>query len=75
MHACDRFDQYVFGREITVETDHNYLGVILKKPLLAAPKRLQRIAKIQFESWNETRVSNVHRRYHKQSLSECPQPS
>ena len=56
MHACDRFDQYVFGREITVETDHNYLGVILKKPLLAAPKRLQRIAKIQFESWNETRV-------------------
>ena len=25
VHACDRFDQYVFGREITVETDHNPL--------------------------------------------------
>ena len=40
VHACDRFDQYVFGREITVETDHKPLEVILKKPLLAAPKRL-----------------------------------
>ena len=43
VHACDRFDQYVFGREITVETDHKPLEVILKKPLLAAAKRLQRM--------------------------------
>ena len=43
VHACDRFDQYVFGREITVETDHKPLGVILKKPLLGAPKRLQKM--------------------------------
>ena len=47
MHACDRFDQYVFGREITVETEHKPLEVILKKPLLAAPKRLQRMMKLQ----------------------------
>ena len=43
VHACDRFDQYVFGREITVKTDHKPLEVILRKPLFAAPKRLQRM--------------------------------
>ena len=51
MHACDRFDQYVFGREITVETDHKPLEVILKKPLLAAPKRLQRMM-MQLQKYN-----------------------
>ena len=51
MHACDRFDQYVFGREITVETDHKPLEVILKKPLLAAPKRPQRMM-MQLQKYN-----------------------
>ena len=51
VHACDRFDQYVFGREITVETDHKPLEVILKKPLLAAPKRLQRMM-MQLQKYN-----------------------
>ena len=55
MHACDRFDQYVFGREITVETDHKPLEVILKKPLLAAPKRLQRMM-MQLQKYNLTVV-------------------
>ena len=43
VHACERFDQYLFGREVTVETDHKPLEAILKKPLLTAPKRLQRM--------------------------------
>ena len=34
---------YLFGREVTVETDHKPLEAILKKPLLTAPKRLQRM--------------------------------
>ncbi len=51
MHACDRFDQYVFGREITVETDHKPLEVILRKPLFAAPKRLQRMM-MQLQKYN-----------------------
>ena len=51
MHACDRFDQYVFGREITVEIDHKPLEVILKKPVLAAPKRLQRMM-MQLQKYN-----------------------
>ena len=51
VHACDRFDQYVFGREITVETDHKPLEVILRKPLFAAPKRLQRMM-MQLQKYN-----------------------
>lgn len=43
VHACERFDQYLFGREVTVETDHKPLEAKLKKPLLTAPKRLQRM--------------------------------
>ena len=39
----ERFDQYLFGRYVTIETDHKPLAAILKKPLLTAPKRLQRM--------------------------------
>ena len=41
VHACERFDEYFFGREVTMETDHKPLEAILKKRLLTAPKRLQ----------------------------------
>ena len=50
VHACDHFDQYVFGYEIIVETDHKPLEVILKKPVLAAPKRLQRMMMMQLQN-------------------------
>ena len=43
VHGCERFDQYLFGQEVTVETDHKPLEAILKKPLLIDPKRLQRM--------------------------------
>ena len=41
LHECEWFDQYFFGREVTVETDHKSLEAILKKSLLTARKRLQ----------------------------------
>ena len=41
--ACQRFDQYIYGRKVTIETDHRVLESITKKSLLAAPKRLQRM--------------------------------
>ena len=43
VHACERFDLYLFGREVPIETDHKPPEAILKKPLLTAPKRLQRM--------------------------------
>ena len=42
--ACERFEQYLVGKDkIIVETDHKPLEIIFKKPLLTAPKRLQRM--------------------------------
>ena len=42
--ACERFEPYVYGRDIVhVETDHKPLEPIFVKELNAAPKRLQRM--------------------------------
>ena len=40
--ACERFESYVYGRDvIRVESDHKPLEAIFSKPLHSAPKRLQ----------------------------------
>ena len=42
--ACERFEAYIYGRQIVrVETDHQPLELIVKKPLNSAPTRLQRM--------------------------------
>ena len=42
--ACNRFEEYIFGRDmVTIETDHKPLENIALKPLHSAPKRLQRM--------------------------------
>ena len=41
--AMERFDHYTYGRHVTVESDHRPLEVLLKKPIVIAPKRLQRM--------------------------------
>ena len=41
--GCQRFHQYVFGKEFLVESDHKPLQSILKKPLVQTPPRLQRM--------------------------------
>lgn len=42
--ACERFHQYVFGKEkVIVESDHKPLESIFKKPLMSVPARLQRM--------------------------------
>ena len=41
VYGLERFDQYTYGREVTVENDHKPLSAILRKPLSQAPKRLQ----------------------------------
>ena len=42
--ACDRFDAYVYGRDlVNVETDHKPLEAIFMKSLASAPQRLQRM--------------------------------
>lgn len=37
--ALQKFDQYVYGRSVTVQSDHKPLAAISNKPLRTAPKR------------------------------------
>lgn len=39
--AVEKFHQYTFARPVNVQSDHKPLESILKKPLFAAPRRLQ----------------------------------
>ena len=42
--ACDKFDQYLYGRDkVTVETDHEPLKPVFQKAIHKSPKRLQRV--------------------------------
>ena len=41
--GMEKFETYLYGRKVVVESDHKPLEAILKKGLLSAPKRLQRM--------------------------------
>ncbi len=41
--GTEKFEQYYYGRRVKVETDHKPIESIMKKNLLSAPKRLQRM--------------------------------
>ena len=41
--GCERYHQYIYGREVSIQSDHRPLESILKKPLANTPPRLQRM--------------------------------
>ena len=41
--SCEKWDQWLYGKQITIHTDHQPLETIFKKPLFKAPRRLQRL--------------------------------
>jgi len=43
LFGCQRFHQYIYGHQVTVESDHKPIESIMKKPVGIAPPRLQRI--------------------------------
>ena len=43
MFACERFNQYTYGRKVFIKVDHKPLKHILSKPLSEAPPRIQRL--------------------------------
>uniref|UniRef100_A0A8C5HEF5 Gypsy retrotransposon integrase-like protein 1 n=1 Tax=Gouania willdenowi TaxID=441366 RepID=A0A8C5HEF5_GOUWI len=53
--ACSKFKDYVYGKPIMVETDHQPLVTILKKSIHTAPARLQRMM-LRLQSYDITLV-------------------
>jgi hypothetical protein len=49
--ACKKFHDYIYGKRVMVETDHQPLITILKKPIHAAPARLQKMI-MQLQRYN-----------------------
>ncbi len=43
LFGWQKFDEYVYGKQITLETDHKPLIAIWKKPLASASPRIQRL--------------------------------
>ena len=41
--ACEKWDLWLYGKHITIHTDHQPLETIFKKPLAKAPRRLQKL--------------------------------
>lgn len=41
--ACEKFHQYIYGKQCEVETDHKPIENIWKKPLNKCPPRIQRL--------------------------------
>ena len=39
--ACQKFHQYIYGKQVTVQTDHKPLEIILKKSIAKASPRVQ----------------------------------
>ena len=41
--ACNKFHDYIYGRQVTIETDHKPLETLFKRCLSSAPQRLQKM--------------------------------
>ena len=41
--GCQKYHQYIYGRAVSIKTDHKPLEHIFRKPLTATPPRLQRM--------------------------------
>lgn len=70
--ACTKFKDYVYGKPTIVETDHQPLVSILKKPIHAAPARLQRML-LRLQSYD---ISLIYKKgkhmYIADTLSRAP---
>ena len=69
--ACEKFDQHVYGREkVHVQSDHKPLEVIFKKPLVAAPKRLQHML-LRLQRWSGCDIHAWVRDVHRGHVEPC----
>ena len=74
LFACEKFDKYIFGRDIVnVETDHKPLEEIFKKSLCDAPSRLKRLLlrpMLQSQGQVQEGSPHAHRGYAQPRLSQ-----
>ena len=76
--GCVKFHQYIFGKTITVQTDHKPLESIMKKPLYLAPIRLQKMLmklqrydlKVEYTKGTELYVADTLSRAHLPETSD-----
>ena len=57
-YACTKFDQYIFGRHVNAETDHQPLVTIMKKTIHNATPRIQKMI-LKLQRYN---ISLVYKR-------------
>ena len=75
---CVKFHQYIFGKTITVQTDHKRLQSIMKMPLYLAPIRLLKMLmklqrynlKVEYTKGTELYVADTLSRAHLPETSE-----
>ena len=73
--GLEHFYYYVYGRLVTVETDHKPLESIIQKPLSAAPPRLQRML-LRAMKYNVNLVYKPGKEMHvSDALSRAPLPT
>ena len=66
VYVLETFNQFTFGRKVTVHSDQKPLGVILKKPLACAQRRLQGMImrlqkydiKVQYERGKDMHIAD-----------------
>ena len=49
--GCNKFHEYIFGKEVTIETDHKPLVNIMTKPLHSLTARVQRM-RMHLQNYN-----------------------
>jgi len=81
--GCEKFDQYIYGHSVTIETDHKPLVSISQKLIHHAPKRLQRMLlrmqrynfKITYKRGSEMYLADaLSRAYPEQCTAPTSQP-
>ncbi|CAI5648726.1 unnamed protein product [Oreochromis niloticus] len=73
--ACTKFNDYIYGKQIQIETDHQPLVTILNKPIHSAPARLQRMM-LRLQKYNFQMVyKKGSQMYLADTLSRAPTTS
>lgn len=62
--GMERFNQYTYGKEVSVECDHKPIESIVKNPLASSPsKDASTLTEIQLYGQVQTRIRNAHTRH------------